>query len=272
MRIANNIMALNAHRQLLMHQQHAMRAMERIASGLRINRAADDAAGLAISERMRGQIRGLRQATRNAQDGISLIQTAEGALGESHAILQRMRELAVQAASDTYTEADRAHIQKEMDELIATLTHIGATTEFNTMALLDGSFVDKKIHVGANSGQNVEMSIGDMRAGALGVDGLSVMTQADADGAIGIIDGAIRAVSSERIMLGVRQNRLEHTISNLMTTAENLQAAESRIRDADIAAEMMAFVKHQILQQVTMAMLAQANMAPQMILRLLWPQ
>lgn len=265
----NHTMAV-AHRHYAINYGNMMKAMEKLASGLRINRAADDPAGLAISERMRAQIRGLQQARRNAQDGISLLQTAEGALNESHAILHRMRELVVQAASDTYTDADRVHIQNELEQLSAALTHIGATTQFNTMPLLDGSFIGKKIHIGANRGQNVEVNIGDMRADALGVGaGLRVHTQAEADGAIGAIDDAIRAVSSQRASLGAMQNRLEHTINNLATTAENLQAAESRIRDVDIAEAMMQFVRHQILTQVSIAVMAQANLSAQMVLRLL---
>src|SRR5690606_24356841 len=168
MRIVNNIMAMNAHRQLMINQGGAAKAIEKLSSGLRINRAGDDAAGLAISEKMRGQIRGLNQAIRNAQDGISLIQTAEGALQETHAILQRMRELAVQAANDTYTEEDRAEIQKEIDQLAAELTRIAETTEFNTQNLLGGEFKGT-FHIGANAGQNITLEIEDMRAEALGV-------------------------------------------------------------------------------------------------------
>lgn len=246
------------------------KAMEQLSTGLRINRAADDPAGLAISERMRAQIRGLNQAQRNALDGISLLQVAEGALNESHAILQRMRELAVQAANDTYSDSDRAFIQMEIDQLREELTRIGVTTEFNTMPLLDGSFTDKKIQVGANSGQHIEVNIGDMRADALGVgSGLSVLTHADANAAIATIDEAITTVSFQRATLGAMQNRLGHTINNLATMAENLQAAESRIRDVDIAAAMMEFIRRQILTHVSLAILAQANLSAQLVLQLL---
>lgn len=244
-------------------------AMERLASGLRINRAADDPAGLAISERMRAQIRGLRQAQRNALDGISLLHVAEGALSESHAILQRMRELAVQAATGTYSDEDRRHLQDEIDQLISELNRIGETTEFNTIPLLNGSFTGKRIHVGANSGQSIEVSIEDMRAGALGVANLSVLTTEDAGAAIGMIDDAIQRVSSQRSSIGALTNRLEHTINNLATAAENLQASESRIRDADMAAAMMEYVRYQILTQVSVAMMAQARASAQMMLRLL---
>ncbi len=523
MRINTNISAMNAHRQLSINTQNGQKSMEKLSSGLRINRAGDDAAGLAISEKMRGQIRGLTQATRNAQDGISLIQTAEGALNESHSILQRMRELAVQSATDTNTADDRAEIQKEVDQLAAELTRIGDTTEFNTQKLLDGNY-QGKFHIGANEGQNMDITIGDMRADALGVSGdgegigtfqvtstagtdnaaldnvipdgdntykvvdfgetktvcgatavmyglenedgeivavadkeakeftfltggvklseleykaefhgaykdanetivfgesvrsgevevtgaangvvgdtattatgtieleglatgtytvdnpadanesyfeninfdgdsafaaidlvlldadgelaavkftaqasgntaglsddgsdwihiddldlegayehgateldvnvlkdgtdaqaimstltlddgdtleikadggIDVSTQEAADKAITVIDAAISAVSAERSALGANQNRLEHTIANLGTSAENLAAAESRIRDVDMAAEMMEFTKSNILNQASTAMLAQANLAPQNVLQLL---
>jgi flagellin len=412
MRINNNIMALNAHRQLGMNQAGAAKSMEKLSSGFRINRAGDDAAGLAISEKMRGQIRGLKQASRNAQDGISLIQTAEGALNETHSILQRMRELAVQASTDTNTPEDRAEIQKEMDQLGEEITRIANTTEFNTKTLLDGnmgkgvtqavanvntnefvtgitdentilsdlkdkdgnslgiaeddvievSYVingqtvtntltvaaeggvvttsigdvvalvtdgnadytggvlsieasadgfngaihgltitvkdsDGKVkagatnalssfaettaaedvrsdgqatfHIGANTNQNVQLSIKNMSAHALGVRDIKVGTQGQANVAIKVIDGATQKVSAERSKLGAIQNRLEHTIANLGTSAENLQAAEARIRDLDMAEEIMAFTKNNILQQAATAMLAQANMAPQSVLQLL---
>ena len=412
MRINNNVMALNAHRQLAVNQANGAKSMERLSSGMRINRAGDDAAGLAISEKMRGQIRGLKQAQRNAQDGISLIQTAEGALNETHAILQRMRELATQASTDTNTLTDRKEIQKEINQLLDEIDRIGNQTEFNTQKLLDGSYAGKKFHIGANETQSMDISITDMRTSAIGggvaarseakaqvtlegvtftakadgsegngiqivfkdpedesqslsiaVDGntitvnlatndegdisstvasivqeinnhadaselvtaagdgndvvnagtavlsggidasdalgmpggsiadlkvadvddvtedelpdmdtagtAGVLTQGSADRAITNINVAIETVSAERSKLGAIQNRLEHTIANLGTSAENLQAAESRIRDLDMAEEMMAFTKNNILQQAATAMLAQANMAPQSVLQLL---
>jgi flagellin len=401
-------MAMNAHRQLGVNQSNASKSMERLSSGMRINRAGDDAAGLAISEKMRGQIRGLKQASRNAQDGISLIQTAEGALNETHAILQRMRELATQAATDTNTLTDRKEIQKEINQLLDEIDRIGNNTEFNTQNLLDGTYANKKIHIGANETQNMNIDISDMRTAALGggegagggaavaatgtLQGISfeaktpgaagntiqiefvagsennpisvsvsdskitvtlgagdqsgnntvenvvdvinnnsdasalvtasgtgtdsvgtgnttltggadadpdagsgvnidtlrvdvdavadeaaaealvnqgVLTQAGADAAITNINDAIEQVSAERSKLGAIQNRLEHTIANLGTSAENLQAAEARIRDLDMAEEIMAFTKNNILQQAATAMLAQANMAPQSVLQLL---
>ena len=419
MRINNNIMAMNAHRQLAVNQSNASKSMERLSSGMRINRAGDDAAGLAISEKMRGQIRGLKQAQRNAQDGISLIQTAEGALNETHAILQRMRELANQASTDTNTLTDRKEIQKEINQLLDEIDRIAKQTEFNTQKLLDGTYSSKVFHIGANADQKMDVSISNMgttaigtagRTGAAGggttpaqaatatVDGVTftatetgedfndytisfqdgttegvavdrnsktivvtldfsntpttdasswtvnatgagtgsftvsgtftgdvnstgttaggaeevagggtatnidalavddadidslaatltdaeveaalqaagsgvgVLTQAGANAAITNINDAIEQVSAERSKLGAMQNRLEHTIANLGTSAENLQAAESRIRDLDMAEEIMAFTKNNILQQAATAMLAQANMAPQSVLQLL---
>lgn len=268
MRINQNIAALNAWRNLNINQHALSKSLERLSSGLRINRAADDAAGLAISEKMRGQVRGLQMAQRNAQDAISLIQTAEGALNETHAILQRMRELAVQAASDTNTNEDREALQKEIDQLVAELTRIAETTEFNTKKLLDGTF-EGTFHIGANQGQSISVSIEAMDAVSLGVGGIDVSSQTAADEAITTINNAIEKVSEQRSALGAVQNRLEHTIQNLGVAAENLQAAESRIRDADMAREMSEFTRAQILQQASTAMLAQANLVPQTILQLL---
>lgn len=287
--INHNLMAMNTHRQLGINNTATSKSMEKLSSGFRINRAGDDAAGLAISEKMRGQIRGLKQAMRNAQDGISLIQTAEGALSETHAILQRMRELAVQAATDTNTMTDRKELQKEINQLLDEIDRIGNNTEFNTQKLLDGTYSAKKIHIGANEGQNMDITIGDMRTSVLGaaagsgsgsisslrvndVDNATsggVLTQSGANAAITIINRAIEQVSAERSKLGAIQNRLEHTIANLGTSAENLQAAESRIRDLDMAEEIMAFTKNSILQQAATAMLAQANQQPQTVLQLL---
>ena len=362
MRINHNLSALNAWKNMSVNDTGQNKSLEKLSSGVRIGRAADDAAGLSISEKMRGQISGLNQASRNAQDGISLLQTAEGALAETHSILQRMRELAVQSASDTVTNADRIQIQKEVDALTIEITRIGNTTEFNTQGLLDGSFSSKTIHIGANAGQALTVSISDMRAastqlavtggttfdnysatasanggsmvlsgkytGATGTNftitvsasgvsvsdgttassdqalsggavtfehlgvtfafsgladnstfddvaissnefGINVATRSSANTAISTINTAINNVSSERSKLGAVQNRLEHTIANLATSAENLTAAESRIRDVDIAVEMMNFTKYQILSQASTAMLAQANSKPQAVLQLL---
>ncbi|MFB5166827.1 flagellin [Parageobacillus toebii] len=367
MRINHNIAALNTYRQLAFNNTQAAKNIEKLSSGLRINRAGDDAAGLAISEKMRGQIRGLEQASRNAQDAISLIQTAEGALNETHSILQRMRELAVQAANDTNTSTDRQAIQDEITQLVSEIDRIANTTEFNETKLLNGglgsklntatsvsdmltvsgvgdvkitgakagtytltfsaattgfdvkleidsnttqtihvanstgitalNFTDLGItvkgnpggfdlsnvnntaieilsgaatfHIGANEGQNLQLGINDMGASALGVSGIDITVQSNANAAITTIQNAIQLVSSERSKLGAVQNRLEHTINNLGTSAENLTAAESRIRDVDMAKEMMEFTKNNILTQAAQAMLAQANQQPQGVLQLL---
>ncbi len=377
--INNNIPALNTHRQMGVNQQANQNSMEKLSSGMRINRAGDDAAGLAISEKMRAQINGLDQASRNAQDGISLIQTAEGALDETHSILQRMRELAVQSSNDTNVEVDRQELQKEVDQLSQEITRIADTTQFNTQDLLDGGF-EATFHIGANSNQNIELSIEDMGAEALGVagidtvgtdtlseltftnntaddiqvvvadtgggevieettaelvdgvitvtlaqdgnneatatydkvadainslgaglsvtvaegeedslvgaavvesdttvdgstfddtKGINISSQEAADQAISTINQAIEDVSAQRSELGAYQNRLEHTISNLDNSSENLSAAESRIRDVDMAAEMMEMTRSNILSQASQSMLAQANQQPQSVLQLL---
>ncbi len=370
MRINHNISALNTYNKMTVTQNASKKNMEKLSSGQRINRAGDDAAGLAISEKMRGQIRGLEQAATNAQDGISLIQTAEGALNETHAILQRMRELSVQSANDTNTAEDRAQLQNEVDQLSFEVTRIAKDTTFNNSNLLDGSF-DGKFHIGANAGQNLSVNIGKMDAATLGTvgttkhegltvvngtgqgievkivdggvnsvaganlltfadnvmtvevggltagaaaggnpikaddiaefinnsatmqelgisvksdgsnlqtetagtikvtSGITIATQEEASNSITAIDQAINTVSSERAKMGAVQNRLEHTINNLSTSAENLTAAESRIRDVDMAKEMMEMTKNNILQQAAQSMLAQANQTPQNVLQLL---
>src|SRR5690554_5927748 len=285
MRIVNNISAMNTHRQLGIADTNLSKSLERLSSGLRINRAGDDAAGLAISEKMRAQIRGMKQAIRNAQDGISVIQTAEGALAEVHNMLNRMRELTVQAGNSTLTDGDKQKLNDEFFLLSKEITRIAETTEFNTMVLLTGIFASGgavgkiTLQIGPNDGQTLEITIGDMRAENLGVtaaatrleDGLFIgsgSTSANIDAALIAIDKAIEAVSAQRAALGANQNRLEHTIQNLSITAENLSAAESRIRDADMAAEMAEFTKNQILLQSSTAMLAQANLKPHVVLSL----
>ena len=269
MRINNNIMAMNAHRQLKVNSSGQEKSLEKLSSGYRINRAGDDAAGLAISEKMRGQIRGLQMASKNSQDGISLIQTAEGALSETHSILQRMRELAVQAANDTNVTADRSAIQTEIDDLVAEVDRISGKTQFNTQNLLTGSLTGAVIQVGANAAETITVAIATMDSAALSVDALDVSSSLLAQSGINFINSAIAKVSTERAKLGAKQNRLEHTISNLDTAAENLQASESRIRDVDMAKEMMTYTKNNILNQAATAMLAQANQAPQGVLQLL---
>ncbi|MCX7694222.1 MAG: flagellin [Caloramator sp.] len=271
--INHNLNAMNSHRQLGINTVNAGKSMEKLSSGLRINRAGDDAAGLSISEKMRGQIRGLQQASRNAQDGISMIQTAEGALQETHAILQRMRELTVQAANDTNVTKDREAIKEELTALTAEINKIAEQTEFNTQNLFSAASTTVTLQVGANKDQVVSITFSQMNATALGVDTTNVAnkvdTSANATAAISVVNAAIEKVSTERAKLGAFQNRLEHTIKNLDNAAENLQAAESRIRDVDMAKEMMNFSKNNILAQAAQAMLAQANQQPQGVLQLL---
>lgn len=288
MRIVNNISAMNTHRQLTVADSSLSKSLERLSSGLRINRAGDDAAGLAISEKMRAQIRGMKQAIRNAQDGISVIQTAEGALTEVHNMLNRMRELTVQAGNSTLTDGDKDKLHGEFELLSAEITRIAETTEFNTMILLTGEFGPNAtsgpgkivLQIGANAGQTLDITIDDMRAEELGVvaansasgTGLFIgggSNEQNIEDALNEIDNAIELVSAQRASLGANQNRLEHTIQNLSITAENLAASESRIRDVDMAAEMAEFTKNQILLQSSTAMLAQANMKPQIVLSLL---
>jgi flagellin len=388
MRINHNIAALNTHRQLAGATNAQSKSMEKLSSGLRINRAGDDAAGLAISEKMRGQIRGLEMGSKNAQDGISLIQTAEGALNETHDILQRMRELAVQSSNDTNTDADRGELQKEMNQLVEEIDRIANTTEFNTKKLLNGNlngvkeelgsvkfdnqgeaalfttvvattaavagtpgseanesinvkitdhdatgntytlewttqdgqtntitgvaaaggaqtiattdgsysltlgaigvedigkeatftarasveeYADESLsfQIGANSSQTMSVGISDMSSSALNVKGIDIKSAGSAEAAVSTVNKAIEDVSAERSKLGAYQNRLEHTINNLGTSAENLTAAESRVRDVDMAKEMMTQTKNSILSQAAQAMLAQANQQPQGVLQLL---
>lgn len=268
--INHNLNAMNAHRQMGINLGSTAKATEKLSSGLRINRAGDDAAGLAISEKMRGQIRGLDQASRNAQDGISLIQTAEGALNETHSILQRMRELAVQSTNDTNVSVDRENLQKEIGELQNEINRIASQTQFNTKNLLTGSASGMVFQIGANKDQIMTLTIGAMDTSTLGVKSIDISKSAKSiSSMIDTINEAINTVSSERAKLGANQNRLEHTIANLDNSSENLQAAESRVRDVDMAKEMMNFSKSNILQQAAQAMLAQANNAPQGVLQLL---
>ena len=275
--INHNLTAMNAYRNLASVNERVDKNMEKLSSGMRINRAADDAAGLAISEKMRGQIKGLNMATKNSQDGISLIQTAEGALNETHSILQRMRELSVQSANDTNTTEDREKLQLEMNQLRLELDRISTSTEFNTRKLLTGEYAEGGLtfHIGANKDQNVKLNIADMSATYLKVNGgtdeeaLSISTQEDANSSILTVNNALERVSEERANLGALQNRLEHTINNLRVSGENLQSAESRIRDADMANEMVSLNKDKIISQSGTAMLAQANAKSQSVLQLL---
>ncbi len=274
--VQHNMTALNANRQLGITNSSLAKRTEKLSSGYRVNRSADDAAGLSISEKMRGQIRGLNQASRNAQDGISLIQTAEGAMNEIHSVLQRMRELTVQASNDTYVTADRLAISKEVTALQSEITRIATQTEFNNMKLLDGTFTDKVLQVGANTAQVIGFSIGQMDAETLGVAEVAGEIEGNAGGSgnditpqIEIVNAAITTVSTERSALGALQNRLDHTVANADNMAENLQSSESKIRDANLADEMVSYSASSILQQAGQSMLAQANQATQGILSLL---
>lgn len=237
MRINHNIAALNTYRQLGSANNAQMSSMEKLSSGLRINKAGDDAAGLAISEKMRGQIRGLDMASKNAQDGVSLIQTAEGALNETHSILQRMRELTVQSANDTNQSEDRTALQNEFEELRKEINRISDQTEFNGKKILSETVTSVTFQIGANTGQTLDVALTDMDATALGIDTIDISTgTASAISAhLSTIDAAINEVSAFRSNLGANQNRLEHTINNLGTASENLTSAESRIRDVDYA-------------------------------------
>ncbi|MBO9542445.1 flagellin [bacterium] len=272
LRINTNIAALNAHRVLGANDNMLNKSLERLSSGLRINGAADDAAGLAISQKMMAQTNGLDQAQKNAQDGISLIQTAEGALNETQAILQRMRELAVQGANDTLTASDRANIKDELDQLSSEINRIANNTEFNTKKLLDGKSVATSgltFQVGANAGQTLSFTIGAATAGSLDVSSVDVSDAAAASTSIASLDAAIRDVSNSRSKLGALINRLQHTITNLGVQSENLNAANSRIKDLDMAREVVNMSKAQILSQSSTAMLSQANQSSQGVLGLL---
>ena len=272
--VQHNMSAMNANRMLSGVASAQSKSTEKLSSGYRINRAADDAAGLSISEKMRSQIRGLNKAASNAQDGISLVQVAEGALNETHSILQRMNELATQAANDTNTSVDRDAIQQELNQLTSEIDRIQSTTQFNSMNLLDGTFSSKqlKLQVGALSGQSIGVSIAKMSASKLGLAdnagkvSLKVSAFSTAGAAMKTIQAAIKTVSDTRSKLGAIQNRLEHTINNLNTTSENTQAAESRIRDTDMASEMVEYSKNNILAQAGQSMLSQANQQTQGVL------
>jgi flagellin len=273
LRIYNNVEAANAHRVLSNTNNALSKSMERLSSGLRINRAADDAAGLAVSEVMRSQIRGMNVASRNAQDGVSMVQVADGALGNVGDMLQRVRDLAVQASNGTLTDSQRSNLNAEVQQILSEINTTGSNTEFNGIKILAGSVATAAsavtLQVGANGGQAIAFTIGTVGTTALTIQGLSVSFATAASAAIASLDVAIGAITTQRANLGAIQNRLEQTINRLGVTSENLQAAESRIRDADMAAEMISFTKNQILQQSGMAMLSQANSAPQSVLSLL---
>lgn len=275
--VQHNMTSLNANRMLGITNKLLANSTEKLSSGYRVNRAADDAAGLSISEKMRGQIRGLNQASANAQDGQSLIQTAEGALNEIHAVIQRMRELTVQAASDTNVSGDRKSIALEMAALTSEIDRIASQTEFNTLKLLNGDFTSKWLQVGANKAQSITFSIDKMTTTGLAItkgdtaDIINVPGQKGSviSAVIETIDKALSTVSMQRAALGALQNRLDHTIANADNAAENLQSSESKIRDVDMAKEMVTFSAKSIIQQAGQSMLAQANQATQGVVSLL---
>ncbi len=267
--VQHNMAAMNANRMLGVTGGTLSKSTEKLSSGYKINRAADDAAGLSISEKMRRQIRGLSQASLNAQDGISCVQTAEGALAEVEEMLQRMNELAVKAENGTLAQEDREAIDAEVQQLVSEIDRVASTTTFNEQNLLDGSFSDRALQVGAESGQHIDMSIKAMNAQALNIQGVSAATVSGAQALNGAVKEAIKTVSRQRSDLGAVQNRLEHTIKNLDNVVENTTSAESTIRDTDMAEEMVRYSNQNILQQAGQAMLAQANQANQGILSLL---
>lgn len=273
LRIYNNVEAQSAHRQLQNTNANIGKAMERLSSGLRINRAGDDAAGLAVSEVMRSKIRGMGVAGRNAQDGVSLVQVADAALGTVTDMLQRIRDLAVQAANGTLNDSQRLNLDKEVQSVLQEVARVGTDTEFNGVKILSGSVATAAraitLQIGADGNQNIGFTISTISTADLGIAGMAVSTQASATAAIASLDSAIAILNTQRANMGAIQNRLDQTINRLGVTAENLQAAESRIRDADMAAEMIFFTKNQILQQSGTAMLSQANQAPQSVLQLL---
>ena len=267
LRINQNIEALNAYHNLSVNSAQQSKSLEKLSSGFRINRAADDAAGLSISEGLRSQVGGLKQAVSNAQDGISVAQTAEGALNEVHSILQRMRTLAVQASNTGSLDTNATSAaQSEFTALNSELDNISKTTKFGSQNLLDGSY-SGTFQIGANTGESVNVAITASDSATLKTDKLDLTTGASA--AITTIDDAIKSVSTQRASLGATQNQFEHTINNLNVAVENVSASESRIRDTDMASEMVNFTRSQILSQAGTAMLAQANSAPQGVLKLL---
>jgi len=263
--VQHNLTAMNSNRMLGLTSATQAKSTEKLSSGYKINRAADDAAGLSISEKMRRQIRGLTQASANAQDGISCVQTAEGALNEVHDMLQRMNELAVKAANGTNQSDDQEYIQAEIDQLAEEISRTANDTKFNKMSLLDGTTTSFTLQVGAEAGQTISVSLQAMTASSIGVGSLDITDSTS----ITAIDDAIQSVSSLRSSLGAVQNRLEHTINNLDNVVENTTAAESQIRDTDMASEMVKYSNNNILAQAGQAMLAQANQSNQGVLSLL---
>ena len=267
--VQHNLRAMNSNRQLGLTTNAQSKSTEKLSSGYRVNRAADDAAGLAISEKMRRQVKGLTQASRNAQDGISAVQTAEGALNEVHDMLQRMNTLANQSANGTNTNTDRGYLDQEFQALMSEIDRVATTTTFNEKNLLDGSFTNINLQVGAEKSQYITLNISAMSSSGISLTGASISTASNAASAISTIKASLQKVSSQRADLGAVQNRLEHTINNLDNVVENTTAAESQIRDTDMATEMVAYSNNNILAQAGTSMLAQSNQANQSVLSLL---
>ena len=267
--VQHNLRAMNSNRMLNVNTQTQVKSAEKLSSGYKINRAADDAAGLAMSEKMRRQVRGLTQASTNAQDGISMVQTAEGALNEVHDMLQRMNELSVKAENGTLTSTDRSYIDAEVQQLKSEIDRVASTTTFNEMSLLDGSLTGCNLQVGAEASQHISVSIAKLDANGLGIDTSDATTASNAATLNTNVKSAINKLSGIRANLGAIQNRLEHTINNLDNVVENTTAAESRIRDTDMATEMVKYSNNNILAQAGQAMLAQSNQANQGVMSLL---
>lgn len=267
--INHNMSAHFVTRQLAGAADKMGSSIEKLSSGMRINKAGDDASGLAVSEKLRSQIGGLQQAQRNAQNGISFLQTAEGSMQEMHSILHRMRELSIQAANQIYSPDDRVQIQVEVSQLKQELDRIVDVTSFNQLKILDGSLKDMRFHVGPNKDQVISVSIDDMGTKALKVDGVNTASALAANNSLGSIDSAVNAVSKQRANVGAWQNRMGHVVNALSVAAENLTAAESRIRDTDMAKEITEFTRSEILTQVGTAMLVQANVQSKTVLKLL---
>jgi len=272
--INHNVSSVFANRQLGIVQGDIGRSIEKLSSGQKINRAGDDASGLAVSEKMRAQIRGLNQAERNVMNGVSFIQTTEGYLQETQAIVHRLRELAVQSANGVFTAEDRLYIQVEVDQLVQEIDRIASHAQFNGMTMLRGEFADggnqiMQLQVGANMDQNVRVFIGDMGSTSLGVTGLDIESIDSSNAAIGTLDNSLRMINEQRADLGAYQNRLEHAAQGIAIASENLQASESRIRHTNMAAEMVGYTRDNILGMAGTAMLAQANMRTQGVLQLL---
>ena len=274
LRINYNLAASVAQRSLGASQDNYAKQAERLATGLRINKAGDDAAGMAVSERLKNQVRGLNQAARNAQDGISMIQTAEGAMGEAHNILARMRELAIQASNDTVTASDRANLMTEFSSLYSEIDRIATSTQFNGTAILTGGSTSLSLQIGANNGNSITVNVTPSSGFqptrlAATMSDMSIAYQTAASGSITVLDAAVNAVSTARASLGAMQSRLESAGRSIAVASENAAAANSRIADADIADSMSELVRAQILQQAGISVLAQANQAPSLVLQLL---